>query len=234
VTANAAFVGLANEQIRFFDHHVRGVANGIDDDHPVKLFIMGANEWRDGADWPLPDTEFTPYICTAKVAPGSDLGDRELRFESPSHQPQDVYLYDSRDPVPTLGQTFLPGFLVGGADAGPRDQSPVESPRRPLLHIRPVGGGRRSHRPSQPHALRSVVGSGHRLHCQTRGRPTPTEAERIAGAAVDHGKAAAIHLPGSEWAAEVRSIGFSFLSCSFESQLLRVASERTAGALRAS
>jgi 4-hydroxy-2-oxoheptanedioate aldolase len=53
-------------------------------------------------------------------------------------------------------------------------------------------------------------------------------AERIAAAAADHGKAAAIHLPGAELAAEVRSIGFSFLTCSFESQLLRVASERTA------
>ena len=59
-------------------------------------------------------------------------------------------------------------------------------------------------------------------------------AERIARAASDHGKAAAIHLPGPERAPEVRAIGFSFLSCSFESQLLRVASERTAGALRAS
>ena len=59
-------------------------------------------------------------------------------------------------------------------------------------------------------------------------------AERIAGAAAAHGKAAAIHLPGAELAAEVRAIGFSFLSCSFESQLLRLASERTAAALRPS
>jgi 4-hydroxy-2-oxoheptanedioate aldolase len=57
-------------------------------------------------------------------------------------------------------------------------------------------------------------------------------AERIAGAAVAHGKAAAIHLPGAELAPELRSLGFSFISCSFESQLLRVASEATARALR--
>jgi 4-hydroxy-2-oxoheptanedioate aldolase len=57
-------------------------------------------------------------------------------------------------------------------------------------------------------------------------------AGRIARAAADHGKAAAIHLPGAEWATDVRSLGFSFLSCSFESQLLRLASERTAAALR--
>jgi 4-hydroxy-2-oxoheptanedioate aldolase len=58
-------------------------------------------------------------------------------------------------------------------------------------------------------------------------------AERIAAAAAAHGKGAAIHLPGPELAADVRAIGFSFLTCSFESQLLRVASEQTAGALRA-
>ena len=57
-------------------------------------------------------------------------------------------------------------------------------------------------------------------------------AERIAAAAVAHGKAAAIHLPGPELAAEVRAIGFSFLSCTFESQLLRAASEHTVEALR--
>ena len=57
-------------------------------------------------------------------------------------------------------------------------------------------------------------------------------AERIAAAAAVNGKAAAIHLPGAEWAGDVRALGFSFLSCSFESQLLRAASEHTAAALR--
>jgi len=59
-------------------------------------------------------------------------------------------------------------------------------------------------------------------------------AERIARAAADHGKSAGIHLPAPERAVDVRSIGFSLLSCSFESQLLRVASERTVSALRPS
>ena len=57
-------------------------------------------------------------------------------------------------------------------------------------------------------------------------------AETIAGAAAAHGKAAAIHLPGPERAQDLRSLGFSLLSCSFESQLLRAASERTSAALR--
>ena len=58
-------------------------------------------------------------------------------------------------------------------------------------------------------------------------------AERIARAAAQHGKGAAIHLPGPELAGELRALDYSFLSCSFESQLLRLASEATAAALRA-
>jgi 4-hydroxy-2-oxoheptanedioate aldolase len=58
-------------------------------------------------------------------------------------------------------------------------------------------------------------------------------AERIARAAAQQGKAAAIHLPGPEPAAELRSLGYTLITCSFESQLLRTASEATAAALRA-
>jgi 4-hydroxy-2-oxoheptanedioate aldolase len=57
-------------------------------------------------------------------------------------------------------------------------------------------------------------------------------AERVAGAARAHGKGAAIHLPGAELAAEVRAIGFTFVTSTFESQLLRLASEQAAAALR--
>lgn len=57
-------------------------------------------------------------------------------------------------------------------------------------------------------------------------------ADRIARAAAGSGKAAAIHLPGAGLAEEVRALGFTFLTCSFESQLLRLASERTAADLR--
>jgi 2-dehydro-3-deoxyglucarate aldolase/4-hydroxy-2-oxoheptanedioate aldolase len=57
-------------------------------------------------------------------------------------------------------------------------------------------------------------------------------AERIARAAAAHGKAAAIHLPGPELAGDLRALGFTLLTASFESQLLRVATERAAAALR--
>ncbi len=39
-------------QVRWFDHWLKRIDNGIDREPPVGLFDMGANRWRDFADWP--------------------------------------------------------------------------------------------------------------------------------------------------------------------------------------
>jgi uncharacterized protein len=124
--ANSALADLTGEQIRFFDRHVKGMANGLDDEPPVKLFVMGANVWRQEEDWPLPGTRFTPYYLHSAGHANTSAGDGKLTTEPPDSEPEDMYLYDPRDPVPTVGgQTFLPGFPIG-ANAGPRDQRSVE------------------------------------------------------------------------------------------------------------
>jgi putative CocE/NonD family hydrolase len=40
--------------LRWLDHHVRGIDNGVDREPPVRVFVMGANRWRDASTWPLP------------------------------------------------------------------------------------------------------------------------------------------------------------------------------------
>lgn len=42
------------ELIRFFDYHLRGIANGVDRDAPVRYFTMGEERWRSSASWPPP------------------------------------------------------------------------------------------------------------------------------------------------------------------------------------
>jgi hypothetical protein len=39
------------ELLRFFDHHLKGIATGIEDEPPVRYFTIGAG-WRSGATWP--------------------------------------------------------------------------------------------------------------------------------------------------------------------------------------
>jgi predicted acyl esterase len=39
--------------LRWFDLTLKGVSNGLDQEKPVKIFVMGENVWRDEDDWPL-------------------------------------------------------------------------------------------------------------------------------------------------------------------------------------
>jgi len=39
--------------LRWMDHYVRGIDNGVEGGKPVRIFVMGKNEWRDEEAWPL-------------------------------------------------------------------------------------------------------------------------------------------------------------------------------------
>ncbi len=56
-----AIVELDDYIVRFFDRWLKGERNGIDDEKPVYVFVMGANEWRAEDEWPLPGTEYVPF-----------------------------------------------------------------------------------------------------------------------------------------------------------------------------
>lgn len=55
------FKGLHGEILKFHDQHLKGIDTGIDDEPAVRYWLMGANEWREGSDWPLPETVWTPF-----------------------------------------------------------------------------------------------------------------------------------------------------------------------------
>jgi putative CocE/NonD family hydrolase len=113
-------------QLRWFDQHLRGEDEGLEGDKPVQIFVMGADEWRDEVDWPLPGTEYVDWYLSSDGRANTAAGDGRLSPGGPVDSPEDVYLYDPRDPVPTVGgPTFLPGLFVG-VNAGPRDQREVE------------------------------------------------------------------------------------------------------------
>ncbi len=125
--ANADAFDLTGAQLRWFDHWLKGVENGVERQRPVHLFVMGENVWHEEDDWPLPGTTFTPYYLHSGGRANSASGNGTLSTEQQGDELEDVYLYDPRNPVPTVGgPTFLPGLLVG-ANAGPRDQRAVEA-----------------------------------------------------------------------------------------------------------
>ena len=59
-----------DHMIRWFDHYLKGVANGVEKDVAVKYYVMGAvgekdapgNVWKESADWPLKSLPTSYYL----------------------------------------------------------------------------------------------------------------------------------------------------------------------------
>jgi predicted acyl esterase len=53
------FHTLHSEILRWHDYWLKNIDTGIMNEPPVRYWVMGANEWRSGKDWPLPETQWT-------------------------------------------------------------------------------------------------------------------------------------------------------------------------------
>jgi putative CocE/NonD family hydrolase len=100
--------------LRWFDYHLLGIDNGVLNDPPVHVFVMGRNQWRAAADWPLPETKFTKYYLHSQGKANSSSGDGALSAEAPKHEPPDRYAYDPQDPTPS--PDFKNGHIDGARD----------------------------------------------------------------------------------------------------------------------
>jgi len=119
--ADVAAAGLTELQIAFFDRWLRGREDALDGYAPVRIFVMGLDQWRDEQDWPLPDTRFTNYYLDGDGPANTAAGAGVLTTTGPTADAADRYLYDPLRPVPSLGGTLM---KIGQFD-GPADQRPV-------------------------------------------------------------------------------------------------------------
>jgi putative CocE/NonD family hydrolase len=114
-------------QLRFFDHHLKGIANGVDREPAVRVFVMGANRWRTADDWPIPGTRFTNFYLRSGGSANSRSGDGRLSTRRPrasGEAGRDRFTYDPRRPVPSVGGHSCCEPDV--APVGPYDQRWVE------------------------------------------------------------------------------------------------------------
>ncbi len=94
---------------RWFDRWLLGIQNGVDQEAPVRIFVMGGGDvhktpegrlfvggaWRDEREWPLARTEYTSYYLRAG---GALSAERPNSSSAPTR-----YSFDPRNPVPTIG-----------------------------------------------------------------------------------------------------------------------------------
>ena len=75
-------------------------------DAPVKLYVMGANEWRSEAEWPLERAVDTRFHLTLDAGLALSPGLREEGL---------TYKYDPEDPTPTVGGATVMPYPPSGA-----------------------------------------------------------------------------------------------------------------------
>jgi putative CocE/NonD family hydrolase len=111
-------------QLRWFDYWLRDIENGLPNDPPVRVFIMGENRWREEPDWPLRRAETAEFFLHSGGAANSLNGDGTLTRERCGDEQPDVFVYDPRSPVMSLGGRSCCRDAI--APIGPADQRPVE------------------------------------------------------------------------------------------------------------
>jgi hypothetical protein len=134
--ADALTSDLTGAHLRFYDRWLRGRQDALDGSAPVRIFVMGIDQWRDEQDWPLPDTAYTDYYLHSSGRANSDGGDGELRAGAAPDERADTYLYDPLRPVPTLGGRVMSPATAN--QAGPVDQRPAEARQDVLCYSTPV------------------------------------------------------------------------------------------------
>jgi hypothetical protein len=108
--------------VRWFDHFLKGLPNGVERDAPIRLFVMGTGDghkdadgrlfhggyWRDAQEWPLAGTRLVAYYFH---------GDGTLTTAKPNESASSTtYTFDPAHPVPTIGGGVSARLKDGGYD----------------------------------------------------------------------------------------------------------------------
>jgi putative CocE/NonD family hydrolase len=89
-------------QLRWFDHYLKGIENGVEKEPPVDLFIMGDNTWRKEKEFPLARTAWTNFYLHSGGKANGGAGDGTLDTLPPKAEPVDTFTYDPGKPTPYL------------------------------------------------------------------------------------------------------------------------------------
>ena len=135
LAADAMAIDIDGIHFRWFDYWLKGINNGIMDEPPVRIFVMGDNVWRDEQEWPLARAQSVNYHFHSQGKANSRNGNGTLNTEPPGQEPPDAFLYNPMDPVPTRGGPLCcsPYFVPNGAF----DQGEIETREDVLVYSTP-------------------------------------------------------------------------------------------------
>jgi putative CocE/NonD family hydrolase len=117
---------MADLQIRWFDHWLKGKSNGIGQSAQWRIFVMGENRWRDEPHWPLERAQEKSLYLTTDGRANTPDGDGKLIWRNPDKSASDRFSYDPQNPVPSLHGAPL--YVI------PTDQRPLADRRDILVY----------------------------------------------------------------------------------------------------
>ena len=121
--------------VEWYEYLFLGKQNQFaDGSKPVRIFVMGKNQWRSEAAWPPPQAKPVHYYLHSAGKASTAAGDGVLSATAKSSA-QDSLVYDPASPVPTVGGPLCcdPNHLP----PGPRDQREVEARQDVLVYSTP-------------------------------------------------------------------------------------------------
>jgi putative CocE/NonD family hydrolase len=115
-----------NIYLDWFDYWLRDRKSAVLERPKVQYYVMGKNEWRSAATWPVPEMRVVPYYLSSGGRANTGAGDGVLSTVKPARANQDTFVYDPENPFPSRGGTIC---CTGNPNDQPGvfDQSDLES-----------------------------------------------------------------------------------------------------------
>jgi len=125
-------------QMEWFDQWLMGKDSKLVSEPPVRVFMMGSNQWLEAHEWPPEQARAQMFYLDSGGLANSLEGDGVLSAQ-PKEEAADRFVFDPNEPVPTRGGPVCCNPKV--FPWGPMDQRAVEQRKdvlvyttRPLKH----------------------------------------------------------------------------------------------------
>jgi hypothetical protein len=109
--------------LRWYDHWLKGVDNGVEKEPKVRVYNMGANQWRTYDTWPLREAQPVTWYLDSDGGASTLKGNGRLTTARPKKAAADAYTYDPLHPTPSVGGQVC---CFNAAVPGSFDQSAME------------------------------------------------------------------------------------------------------------
>lgn len=96
---NALRFDLDLNYVQWFDRHLKGIQNGMDEKPRVEYYTVGSNEWKTAENWPVPQTAQRALYLHSGGNANTSAGDGRLCFAPVAQEQSDGYDYDPRNPA---------------------------------------------------------------------------------------------------------------------------------------